>query len=170
VYRVRQFARATGAWIHGEDVEETLLSRYLSEQAVDLFRAMPRYDQQHALSVFCTLQQRGYDQPDLLTAALLHDVGKSLPRGGGPRLGHRVATVLMRAFWPGLLDRLGRDEREDWRRPFFVQQHHAAISAQLALQVGCSPVTVELIRHHEDESEPTNDPLLSALQAADSMN
>lgn len=170
VYRVRQFARATGAWIRREDVAEALPSQYLSEQAVDLFLAMPRYDQQHALNVFYTLQQQGHDQPDLLVAALLHDVGKSPSPGGGLRLWHRVAVVLMRVLWPRLLDRLGSDMSEDWRRPFYIQQRHAAIGAELARQAGCSLLTVDLIRHHEDEPGYRDEMLLAVLQAADSVN
>lgn len=131
---------------------------------------MPGHDRQHALNVVRTLQQRGHDERDLLAAALLHDTGKAVPRGGGVRIGHRVAVVLMRAFWPALLERLGRDDAAGWRRPFYVHLHHAAISAQLAHEAGCSPVTVELIRHHEDPPGQADSSLLAALQAADGTN
>jgi hypothetical protein len=170
VYRVRQFIQATSAWIRPAEVEVALLERYLSPQALELFRAMPSQDRQHALNVFRTLQHEGYEEPDLLAAALLHDVGKAVPRGGRVRIGHRVAVVLMHAFWPALLERLAREDAVGWRRPFYVQQHHAAISAQLAQEAGCSPVTVDLIRHHEDAPGPADDSLLAALQAADGTN
>jgi putative nucleotidyltransferase with HDIG domain len=146
------------------------LSRYLSPEGVDLFGAMPRYDQQHAMNVLRALQQQGHDEPDLLAAALLHDIGKTVPRRGGVRLWHRVAVVLMRVFWPGLLDQVGRDEAGSWRRPFYVQQHHSAIGAELAQQAGCSPVTVDLIGRHEDLPDQPADLLLAALQAADATN
>lgn len=146
------------------------MGSYLPAAAVELFQAMPRYDQRHALSVFRTLRQQGHAEPDLLAAALLHDVGKTVPRGGGLRLWHRVAVVLMRAFWPGLLERLGRDEPGSWRQAFYVQQHHAALGAELARQAGCSTTTVDMIRRHEDPPERTDDPLLAALQAVDGMN
>jgi hypothetical protein len=170
VYRVRQFIQATGAWIRPARVEEALLERYLPPQALELFRAMPSQDRQHALNVFRTLQQKGYDDPDLLAAALLHDVGKGVPPGGGPRLWHRVVVVLMRAFWPGLLERLGQEERDGWRRPFYIQQHHPALGAELAQQADCSAITVGLIRRHEDPPHQGDDPLLAALQAADGTN
>lgn len=169
-YRVQQFIRATGASIRREEVEETLLGRYLPPQAASLFRSMPRYDQQHALRVLATLQQGGHDDPDLLAAALLHDVGKSVPRRDRSRLWHRVAAVLMRALQPGLLARIGRDEPGSWRRPFYLQQNHAALGAELAQQARCSEATVNLIRHHEDPDDASQDPLLAALQAADSRN
>jgi hypothetical protein len=169
-YRVQQFLRAASVWFRPEEVEEASVSRYLAPEALRLFRVMPRYDQQHALNVFRTLQRQGYTEPDLLAAALLHDVGKSALRGRGLQLGHRVAAVLMRAFLPGLLERLGQDESGGWRQPFFIQQHHAAIGADLAQQAGCSPGVVALIRDHEDAAGQAGDPLLVALQAADSSN
>jgi putative nucleotidyltransferase with HDIG domain len=170
VYRVRQFIQAAGAWFRPAHVEESLLSHHLPVLAVDLFRAMPSQDRQHALIVFRTLQQRGYNDPDLLAAALLHDVGKGVPPGGGPRLLHRVAVVLMNALWPGLLERLGKEDLDGWRRPFYVQHHHAALGAELARQADCSPVTVDLVRRHEDPPDGGDDPLLVALQAADGTN
>lgn len=170
VYRVRQFIQATGAWIRPAEVEEALLKRYLSPRALELFRAMPSQDRQHALSVFRTLQHEGNNEPDLLAAALLHDVGKGVPAKGGPRLWHRVAVVLIRAFWPGLLEQLGQADRDGWRRPFYIQQHHPDLGAELARQADCSTITVSLIRRHEDPPRQGDDPLLAALQAADGTN
>ena len=153
------------------EVDETTLANYLPPLAVDLFLSMPYYDQQHALKVVETLRRQGYHDPDLIAAALLHDVGKSVSLAGRPRLWHRVATVLGHAFWPDLLERLSReDQGEGWRQPFYVQEHHAALGAQLAQEAGCSPVTESLIRHHEEPGSESDDPWLAALQAADSTN
>jgi hypothetical protein len=168
VYRVRQFVQAAGAWMQPEDAQE--IRRYLTPAGVELYEAMPRYDQLHALYVLRTLQGRGYSDPDLLAAALLHDVGKTVRQTGPLRLWHRVAVVLMRAFRPGLLERIGVDRRGSWRQPFYVQQHHAAIGAELARRAGCSARTVELILHHEDRSGQERDPLLAVLRAADDVN
>lgn len=191
IYRVQQFARAVGAWFRPDGADETLLARYLAPDAVALFRTMPHYDQQHALRVAQTLRAQGQDDADLLAAALLHDVGKSASGGPGAsrvsrlRLWHRVATVLMRALRPGLLEQIGRDEPGSWRRAFYVQQHHAALGAELARRAGCSARTEALIRDHEDPPAQTAAaqdlgsgsseagslaPLLAALQAADSTN
>ncbi len=169
VYRIRQFMRAAGALMRPVD-GEALASRHLPPAAASLFLAMPRYDRQHALGVLHTLRVQGHVEPELFAAALLHDVGKTHQSHGELRLWHRVATVLMRAFWPGLLDRIGEEQPGSWRYPFFVQQQHAAISAELAQGVGCSAAVVELIRRHEDPPEEVDDPLLSALQTADSLN
>lgn len=175
VYRVRQFARATGAWIwprggkRDRDCLE-LLDRTLPPAGRALFQAMPRYDRGHALAVLASLRRAGHDEPDLLAAALLHDAGKTVHPRGRLRLWHRVVSVLVRAWRPALLAQIGQDRPGSWRRPFFVQAHHAELSAELAQQVGCSPRTVALIRHHEDAPGARDDPLLTALQAADSNN
>lgn len=175
VYRVRQFARAAGAWIwpgeSGQDRDcSVLLDRTLSPAGRALFQAMPPYDRWHALAVLASLQQAGHSEPDLLAAALLHDAGKTVHPKGRLRLWHRVVSVLVRALRPALLGQLGQDRPGSWRRPFFVQAHHAELSAELAQQVGCSPRTVALIRHHEAAPGTSDDPLLTALQAADSNN
>ncbi len=175
IYRARQFVRAASAWTRPQDAEQ--VRRYLSPAAADLFQGMPHYDRRHALDVLRTLQKRGYTNRDLLAAALLHDVGKTGHQAGRLRLWHRVGVVLMRAFWPGLLERLGQERPTGsgksgraWRQPFFVQLHHAALGAELALKAGCSPQTAELIRRHEDLAHAADNPLLAALQAADSVN
>jgi len=170
IYRVQQFARAAGAWVRPARIDEGLVSHYLSPAGIEVFRAMPRYDRRHALAVFYTLRAEGQVEPDLLAAALLHDAGKTVHPGAGVRLWHRVASVLLRGFRPALLEQIGADHSGSWRQPFFVQQHHAAISAELAQQVGCSARAVELIRRHEDPQGMEDDTLLSALKAADSRN
>ncbi len=170
MYRVRQFVRASGAWFRSGEGDVKFAVRYLPPPAVELFQAMPRYDQQHALNVCHTLERQGHAERDLLAAALLHDAGKSAVPGANLRLWHRVAVVLIRVFWPGLLDRLACDKEGSWRRPFYVQVHHAAIGADAARHAGCSEIAVGLIRRHEDPPDPGFDPLLAALQAADSEN
>jgi putative nucleotidyltransferase with HDIG domain len=137
---------------------------------VELFQAMPRYDQQHALKVVDTLARQGHSERDLLAAALLHDVGKSVTPGTRLRLWHRVTVVLIHVSWPSLLERLARDEPGSWRWPFYVQLHHAGIGAEAARRAGCSATTVDLIHGHEQAQDQTRYPLLAALQAADSEN
>jgi hypothetical protein len=131
---------------------------------------MPRHDRQHALKVMAALQGNGHTDPDLMAAALLHDAGKTVQQDSPLRLWHRVAVVLLRAFWPSMLDRIAQDRPGDWRQPFHVQQCHGAIGAELARKAGCSQRTVALIEHHEDPPGQVEDPLLAALQAADSSN
>jgi putative nucleotidyltransferase with HDIG domain len=134
---------------------------------LSLFETMPSYDRQHALIVARALESEGHDDPDVLAAALLHDVGKTAHQDGALRLVHRVAVVLMRALGSGVLESVAEDQPGSWRHPFHVQRFHASIGADLARNAGCSPRTVQLIRCHEDRIDQTEDPELAALQAAD---
>jgi putative nucleotidyltransferase with HDIG domain len=169
LYRVRQFLRAAGAWAHPQRLEE-LARCHLQGRSLELFQGMPRYDRQHALQVARTLESMGHSDPDLLVAALLHDAGKTGLADGRLRLWHRVTVVLVSAVSPALLEQIGLDRPGSWRRPFFVQRHHAAIGARLVAQAGCSPRVVELVLRHEDPRGAEGDPGLAALQAADSRN
>jgi hypothetical protein len=168
IYRVRQFVRAVGAWVRRDDMDQ--VRSILPLPAVDLFQSMPRYDQQHALNVLHTLQEQGHTEPALLVAALLHDTGKTIQPSGALRLWHRVVVVLLRACWPDALERLGRHEAEGWQRPFYVQQHHAALGAELAREAGCSQLAVDLILYHEESPDEADSPLLAALKSADNAN
>jgi putative nucleotidyltransferase with HDIG domain len=168
VYRVRQFVRAVGAWLRPDDAGQ--VGNYLPAEALKLFMAMPRYDRQHALRVYRLLQEDGHSNPDLLAAALLHDVGKTRPGNGSVRLWHRVSIVLADAFSSGLLQRVASEQAGSWRQPFYVQLHHATIGAELAREAGCSRRTVDLIRYHENAATQADDPLLPLLRSADGQS
>jgi len=169
-YRARQFVQALGSWFQPANSGEEWARRYLPAEALNLYRAMGRYDRRHGLRVAHSLLEKGHNHPDLLAAALLHDAGKTVAQAGKLRLGHRVAIVLLRAVQPDLVARLGQDDRKGWRRAFFVQQHHADLGAELACRVGCSAQTVALIQSHKDPMHPEDDALLAALKAADNAN
>jgi hypothetical protein len=176
-YRVRQFLLAAGASLRRERLPDPAIGRLLTPAGVELFSRMPAYDRRHALGVLRTLQKQGQEEPDLLAAALLHDVGKTVSEAGRLRLWHRVAMVLLGASRPGLIDRIEREAlsedpptRKGWRQALFVQAHHAHIGAELALRAGCSQATAELIRCHETTCDPVQDPRLAALRAADAAN
>ncbi len=170
IYRVRQFLRAANSWVHPGGGDLDLASEFLPPEALELFAAMPRYDRRHAMAVLGTLQREGHAEPDLLAAALLHDVGKTAHAREPLRLWHRVIVVLLRALAPGRLDSYAKDEPGSWRQPFFVQQNHAAIGAELAQQAGCSQATVQLILRHEDSPAVMDGSLLAALKTADGRN
>ncbi len=60
-----------------------------------------------------------------------------------------------------------------WRRPFVVHARHPEVGSRWAQEAGCTPLTVALIRRHQDGltgRQTEEDQLLAALQAADNLN
>ena len=176
LYRSRQFFQALGAGLTPLTPKERGLAwEHLPEAARHLFDAMPPADQRHSLNVLAALQDAGCDPPALLQAALLHDCAK---REGSVRLWHRVALVLLKAFWPALAARWAAEPAPvcaDWRYPLWAHLHHPARGAALAAAAGCDPLAVTLIRRHQEPptahaDDPSLDGLLAALQAADDDN
>ena len=168
-YRVRQFASALLARVSPDDLREA--DKVLPPDAQKLFRRMSVSDQRHSLNVMQTLRRQGHTEPDVLAAALLHDVGKSaawIPPW------HRVIIVLTQRFAPGVLAWLTRGEPRGWRRPFVIHRQHTEIGAEWATQAGCSALAVSLIRRHQEPlrraPQDEQERLLVALQRADGVN
>jgi hypothetical protein len=161
-YRAGQFFRAVFARIRPN--ERILVCQHLTPAQAALFWQMARADQRHGLDVLYTLQRAGHDDPVLLQAALLHDVGKAAVR---LTLWHRVGAVLIGRFAPRWLDRLARDRR-GWTAAFAVHIRHPEIGARRAAEAGCSAEVVDLIRRHQDPNP--GDRRLAALQSADRQN
>jgi putative nucleotidyltransferase with HDIG domain len=148
--------------------EQAEVAAILSPAQQLLFRPMPSGDQRHSLQVMRTLIAMEMTAPDLLVAALLHDVGKSRHR---LYLWERVLVVVIGAFGPSAASRWGNAPSHGWRRPFVIHQQHPRWGAEMALAAGCSPLTAELIRaHHDRGAAQTGSKLLRALQQADSVN
>lgn len=143
VYRVSQFLRALKARL--SPAEREWARSLLTPAAAELFEGLPRQDQRHGMDVALALRDTGVEEPAVLAAALLHDAGKARSH---LTLFHRTAVVLLQAGQPALLHALGEEERQDWRRPFWVHLHHPEIGAELAEAAGCEELTVWLIRHH----------------------
>ena len=112
-----------------------------------LFDSMHIADRRHGLDVVASLRADGATEPDVLIAGLIHDAGKG-DTGVGPRiaytLGERYGTWVwdVAAFLPG------------WRAALARLRTHAETSAVLAAAAGCSPRTVELIRHQDAPTDP----------------
>jgi hypothetical protein len=181
-YRTRQFWQALGANLSPEDLD--LVREVLAPSQRRLFEQLQMSEKVHSMKVLRALLDQGENHPDLLVAALLHDVGKSrFPLN----MWDRILIVLGRAFFPqrakrwgsepvsalkslhssdrrGLLTETSRnpDRRglltetllRNWRRPFIIAERHPAWGAEMAAQAGASPLAVAIIRRHQDELGP----------------
>lgn len=169
VYRVRQFVNALLARVSPDDLREA--DEVLPPGARKVFRRMGVPDQRHSLAVMRTLRRQGHTENELLSAALLHDAGKS---AAWLTPLHRTIIVLCKRCTPGVLAWLASGEPNGWRKPFVIHRQHPEISAQWAAGARCSALTVSLIRRHQEplRHEPQNEEerLLVALQRADGIN
>lgn len=135
------------------------LAGLLSAEQRALFESMHPADRRHGLDVMRRLRADGWSDPDLLVAGLLHDAGKGRT-GLWPRvawsLGERYGRPARRTAEaiPGLSAALRRLDR------------HAELSADLAVAVGCSARTADLIRHQDRPTDQAGAALLRADEAS----
>lgn len=148
LYRSRQFWGALSAT--PDELSLTAANQVLSAPLMNLFLKMQPSEQAHSLRIYMQLHSSGEQNHDLLVAALLHDVGKSLyPL----RSWERALVVLVKAFYPPLAKRWGQGQPIGWRRAFVVAENHPAWGADLALQSGASPLVAAIIRRHQERSD-----------------
>jgi hypothetical protein len=153
VYRSRQVYHAL--WPAVETDALATAAAVLSPSAFRLFAAMEKRDQRHAIAVMNGLRAMGADDPDLLTAALLHDCGK-----GTVFVWLRVAKVIA----PSFVRLAGSPGSAGWRGSAYRLTHHAQIGAVMAEAAGASERAVALIRGDTDSRHAS---VLALLIAAD---
>ena len=153
-----------------QHVDDSLAAQALSPAGLALFRNMSTADRAHSLRVYQWLLEQGYEQPDLLTAGLLHDCGKA---AATLSVWQRTLKVLLKRLAPAWWQRLSQPVAPGhWRYPFYVLAVHPQIGAEWAAEAGCSQLTCWLIANHE-KAIPTQHPhapLLTALQRADAVS
>ena len=171
VYRGRQFWRGLRARPSKQGMAEAQSA--LPPELYTLFARLQPSELSHAINVFRSVRQQSED-PDLLAAALLHDVGKIVVPLG---VWEKVFIVLVRRL--GLRRFFESEEALDSKptgitRGLVVAERHPAWGAQLVHRAGANRTVVHLIRRHQDplppDPESREDQLLAFLQAADAEN
>lgn len=156
--KVRQFRTHLRARV--APMERAALASWVTPPQLEVFDAMHVADQRHGLDVVRTLRAEGVTDPEVLVAGVLHDAGK-----GDTGVWPRVAYSLGQAYGPVV-----------WRLAAVVPgfgpalerlRDHAETSAAMAAAAGCSPRTVDLIRHQDAPIDPVAG---RQLQLADEAN
>jgi len=143
--KTRQVRDHLGASV--SHAERAGVESWLSPAELALFDAMHVADRRHGLEVVAHLRAEGATDHHLLVAGLLHDCSKG-DTGVMPRIAYSLGQRYGAWIWrtagvvPGWSAALGR------------LRVHAEASAVLAAAAGCSPATVELIRHQDAPIDP----------------
>jgi hypothetical protein len=146
-HRVSQ-ALAYGAFANAAIPIPPWLASLLNDAIAPHFDALAPADRAHLVAVASWLAGRG-GSDDVITAGLLHDVGKAAL---GLRVGlvDRVANVLLRALWPRGLQRIAElDQPLRIGSRLWVVARHATVGAELVASAGYSQRVQWLIANHE---------------------
>jgi predicted HD phosphohydrolase len=119
--------------------EQRWVATLLRPAEVDGFWAQPIADQRHGHDCARWVAERT-DRPDLVRAALLHDIGKRHARLGP--IGRSVATIAAA---------LGFDGPERFRR----YTRHGPEAARELAEAGAEPLVVTFAAHHHGERPDT---------------
>ena len=152
------------------DADRCEADAVLNPAAREWFHSLPHDLQWHGVQVLHDLKRAGIDRSDVLAAALLHDAGKS-EGPNGPLV--RTFIVLARHLAPAWS---ARRKEIDYRatrgmnRALAIAYQHPEIAAERSAACGCDPITIDLIRHHQDAERSRDDALLQLFQRVDDQN
>ena len=153
LYRSRQVVHALLPRIDASDL--AFARSLLTDRERDLFDAMERRDQRHAVAVLTKVRVHTEDH-DVLIAALLHDCGK----GAVP-----VWLRILKVVSPGMLTRLAHaDESKGWRYAAYRLDTHEHIGERMAREAGVAEGAVRLIA---GQATPEDAWRVAILEAAD---
>ncbi len=153
LYRARQVVHALRPRIDASDL--AFARSLLTDRERDLFDAMERRDQRHAVAVLTRVRLHTEDH-DVLIAALLHDCGK----GSVP-----VWLRILKVVSPDMLARLAHaDEAKGWRHAAYRLHTHERIGEGMAREAGVSEGAIRLIA---GQTRPEDAWKVAILEAAD---
>ena len=139
--------------------ERAGLETWLTPAELELFDAMHVADRRHGLDVVARLRAEGVGDEEVLVAGLLHDCAK-----GDTGVLARIAFSLGQRYGAWVWGIAGIVPAA--RRSLERLRVHAEASAGLAAAAGCSPRTVELIRHQDAPVDPVMGRLLKLADEA----
>lgn len=170
-YRFRQFFGGLRALRRApvSDAERREADAVLPPLAREWFHALPRDLQWHGLQVMHDLQRAGVDRADVLAAALLHDAGKAAGPSGPLVRAFSVLAIHFAPAWSARRKAIDYRAAQGIDRVLAIAYQHPQIAAERAARCGCDPVTIDLIRHHQDEDRK-DDALLQLFQQVDNEN
>ena len=145
-------------------VRATPLHPYLSPEAAITFASLSPGDQRHALAVARSLEVQGAPT-SVVTAGLLHDIGKAVP-GVPVHIADRIAKVVLAKVAPTLLYRIAGWDAPRWPLGgLWVLSRHARYGGELVRRWGYPERVAWLVEHHEDRD--SGDEQLNLLVAMD---
>ncbi len=169
-YRLWQFWQIVTA-VPLEPSARAEVAAILSPSELSLFERFALNDQWHSYRVMKMLREAGHNQPALLVAALLHDIGKTKLTLS---IWERSLIVLASILLPRQTAVWGQGDAVGWKRPFVVKMQHPAWSAEMATAAGSDAQAIELMQRHQDPIAPDDQSeeaqLLRLLQWADDQN
>jgi hypothetical protein len=151
---------------HDPELDRRLRTVVRNDDQWGMLMRLSPFDRAHHLTVRDRLEAAGYDDPELLLAAALHDVGKADERGR-VRLVHRVVKVVLGRCCPAILGRINEPGGSVLKHGLYLALHHPRLGAELVAETGASERCCELIALHHASSAAARDPDLLALIHAD---
>jgi hypothetical protein len=122
------------------DSERQRAEEWLSPILGEIFFAQPDFDQRHGYEAAVSVIAAGYGEPDVITAALVHDVGKRHARLG--LVGRSLASVLI-LTGVSLPDRMAR------------YRDHGRVTARELGEVGAPSLAIDFALHHHGDRPKT---------------
>lgn len=137
-YRIKQFIRGIFARITSED--RAFIQIYLSQEEALLFQSLRVGEQRHSLNIAYNCLEESPNNPVLIKAALLHDVGKI---NSNLTLIHKSLVVLVlklpipEGILPGFI-----------QKSLYYKRQHPNLGAEILENIGTEASVVFLTRHH----------------------
>jgi putative nucleotidyltransferase with HDIG domain len=133
--------------------ERVAVVGWLGPDLAGIFFAQSVADQRHGYHAVSVVRSRGESSPDVIVAALLHDVGKRHSRLGV--IGRSVASILMKLSLP-MSERMS------------IYRDHGEVGARELGSLGAPSLAIDFALHHHGARPPTIEPgIWDLLVAAD---